>query len=128
MLPSRYWPFAACLLLTVAFGYAVTLTQGDPVCFSRPSVDVLFDSVARVVGRNAVAALMTGMGRDGANGLLAIRNAGGRTITQDEATSVVYGMPMVARDLGASEETLPLDAIPNRLLTMVPNPHLKARA
>ena len=109
-------------------GYAVTLTQGDPVCFSRPSVDVLFDSVARVVGRNAVAALMTGMGRDGANGLLAIRAAGGRTITQDEATSVVYGMPMVARDLGASEEALPLDAIPNRLLTLVPTPQARARA
>jgi two-component system chemotaxis response regulator CheB len=109
-------------------GYAVSLTQGDPVCFSRPSVDVLFDSVARVVGRKAVAALLTGMGRDGANGLLAIRNAGGRTITQDEATSVVYGMPMVAREQGASEETLPLDAIPNRLLTLVPDAQISTRA
>lgn len=115
-------------LVRRGMGFAVSLTAGDPVCFSRPSVDVLFDSIARVVGPNAVAALMTGMGRDGANGLLAIRSAGGRTVTQDEATSVVYGMPMVATELGASEEMLPLDAIPNRLLTLVPNPQARARA
>lgn len=115
-------------LVRRGMGYAVSLTAGDPVCFSRPSVDVLFDSIARAAGPNAVAGLMTGMGRDGANGLLAIRSAGGRTVTQDEATSVVYGMPMVANELGASEEMLPLDAIPNRLLTLVPNPQARARA
>lgn len=109
-------------------GFAVALTAGEPVCFSRPAVDVLFDSIARMAGPHAGAALLTGMGRDGANGLLAIRNAGGRTLTQDEATSVVYGMPMAANELGASEETLPLDAIPNRLLTLVPIPQAKARA
>jgi two-component system, chemotaxis family, protein-glutamate methylesterase/glutaminase len=115
-------------LVRRGMGLCVILTAGEPVCFSRPSVDALFVSVARVVGPNAVAALLTGMGRDGANGLLAIRKAGGRTLTQDEATSVVYGMPMAANELGASEETLPLDAIPNRLLTIMPNPQAKARA
>lgn len=92
------------------------LIEGDPVCFARPSVDVLFHSVARVAGPRAAAAVLTGMGRDGAQGLLAIRQAGGRTLAQDEATSVVYGMPMAARDIGAADEILPIDDIPARLL------------
>jgi two-component system chemotaxis response regulator CheB len=98
----------------------VELAEGDPVAFSRPSVDVLFESAARHAGRQTVAALLTGMGRDGAAGLLAIRNAGGRTLAQDEATSVVYGMPMAAAELGAAEAILPLQSIPARLLQMLP--------
>lgn len=96
--------------------YRIALVRGDPVSFSRPSVDVLFDSVARTAGASAHAAILTGMGRDGARGLLAIRNAGGRTFAQDEATSVVYGMPMAARDNGGAEEVLPLEEIPVRMM------------
>ncbi|HVH43757.1 MAG TPA: chemotaxis-specific protein-glutamate methyltransferase CheB [Labilithrix sp.] len=77
----------------------------------RPSVDVLFESVASDVGGAAAGVLLTGMGRDGAEGLLAIRRAGGRTFAQDEATSVIYGMPRVAVELGAVGNVLPLDAI-----------------
>lgn len=77
----------------------------------RPSVDVLFESVAREYGAGAVAALLTGMGRDGASGLLEIRRAGGTTIAQDEASSVVYGMPREAALIGAAMKVLPLDDI-----------------
>lgn len=77
----------------------------------RPSVDVLFESVAREYGSAAAACLLTGMGRDGASGLLAIRHAGGLTIAQDEATSVVYGMPREAVLLGAATRVLPLSDI-----------------
>ncbi len=77
----------------------------------RPSVDVLFESVARDLGGAAAACLLTGMGRDGASGLLALRRAGGLTIAQDEATSVVYGMPREAVLLGAAERVLPLAEI-----------------
>jgi two-component system, chemotaxis family, protein-glutamate methylesterase/glutaminase len=77
----------------------------------RPSVDVLFESVAREVGQGAAACLLTGMGRDGAEGLLAIRRAGGATLAQDRETSVVYGMPREATLLGAAEQVLPLDAM-----------------
>jgi len=77
----------------------------------RPSVDVLFESVAREVGGQAAGCLLTGMGRDGAEGLRAIREAGGPTIAQDEATSVVFGMPREAVRLGAAERVLPLPQI-----------------
>ncbi len=92
--------------------YRIALKEGDPVNYSRPAVDELFRSVAREAGRNACAALLTGMGRDGAAGLLAIRLAGGRTLAQDEATSVVFGMPQAAQQLGAPEQVVPLDRIP----------------
>jgi two-component system chemotaxis response regulator CheB len=77
----------------------------------RPSVDVLFASIAADYGDRCAACLLTGMGKDGAEGLLAVRRAGGATIAQDEATSVVYGMPREAALLGAAEAVLPLDAI-----------------
>jgi two-component system chemotaxis response regulator CheB len=77
----------------------------------RPSVDVLFESLAVEYGDRVLAALLTGMGHDGAEGLLRIRQAGGLTIAQDEATSVVWGMPREAVLLGAAERVLPLDAI-----------------
>ncbi|MBC2834787.1 protein-glutamate methylesterase/protein-glutamine glutaminase [Paragemmobacter straminiformis] len=100
-------------------GYRIRLVEGPAVCFSRPSVDVLFNSVARLAGPNAVAAILTGMGRDGSAGLLAIRQAGGRTLAQDEETSVVYGMPMAAWENGAAEVALPLEDIPARMLAML---------
>lgn len=77
----------------------------------RPSVDVLFESVARELGNESVACVLTGMGKDGAEGLLAIRRAGGRTLAQDEATSVVFGMPRESILLGAAERVLPLESI-----------------
>lgn len=77
----------------------------------RPSIDVLFDSVARTYGAGAVACLLTGMGRDGAEGLRAIRTSGGSTIAQDEASSVVFGMPREAIALGAAERVLPIGEI-----------------
>jgi two-component system chemotaxis response regulator CheB len=77
----------------------------------RPSVDVLFESIAEQYGASAVACLLTGMGRDGASGLLGVRAAGGRTIAQDEASSVVYGMPREAAAIGGAEQILPLSQI-----------------
>jgi two-component system chemotaxis response regulator CheB len=77
----------------------------------RPSVDRLFDSVARTAGARAVGAILTGMGRDGAAGLLAMHGAGAFTIGQDEATSVVYGMPRAAFECGAVDQKLPLEKI-----------------
>jgi two-component system chemotaxis response regulator CheB len=77
----------------------------------RPSVDVLFESIAREVGDQALGCLLTGMGRDGAAGLLAMRQAGARTIAQDEATSVVFGMPREAIQLGAAQTVLPIGEI-----------------
>ncbi|QSX77581.1 chemotaxis response regulator protein-glutamate methylesterase [Lysobacter solisilvae] len=87
-----------------------------PVRGHRPSVDVLFESVAAHAGANASAALLTGMGDDGARGLLALRKAGAGTIAQDEGTSVVWGMPGAAVALNAAHEVLPLPAIAHRLL------------
>jgi two-component system, chemotaxis family, protein-glutamate methylesterase/glutaminase len=86
----------------------------------RPSVDVLFESVATEFGATAAACLLTGMGRDGAAGLLRIRRAGGLTIAQDEATSVIYGMPREAVLLGAAERVLPLDGIARAIATLDP--------
>jgi two-component system, chemotaxis family, protein-glutamate methylesterase/glutaminase len=96
--------------------YRVCVKTGPPVHHQRPAVDILFQSVAEAAGRNAVAALLTGMGADGAEGLLAIRRAGGCTFAQDERTSVVFGMPREAIRLGAASEVLPLDGIASALL------------
>ena len=89
--------------------YQVVIRQGAKVNGHCPSVDVLFQSVAEVAGNRAVGIILTGMGGDGARGLLAMKNAGARTIGQDESTCVVYGMPKVAYDIGAVEyqEKLP---------------------
>jgi two-component system chemotaxis response regulator CheB len=84
--------------------YVARVKDGPPVHHQRPAVDVLFQSVARHAGRSAVGVLLTGMGADGARGLLAMREAGAHTIAQDEATSVVYGMPAEAARLGAAAE------------------------
>lgn len=81
-------------------GYYVSCQPGEKVNGHRPSVDVLFSSVAKKAGKNAVGIIMTGMGRDGASGLLEMRNAGAFTIGQDKESCVVYGMPMVAYDIG----------------------------
>ena len=93
------------------------LGDDDPVRRHRPSVDALFESVAEHVGANASAALLTGMGDDGARGLLALRKAGAATIAQDEASSVVWGMPGAAVALGAAQETVPLSLVAQKLLS-----------
>lgn len=92
------------------------LLDREPVNGHRPSVDVLFDSVAELAGRNAVGVILTGMGRDGASGLLKMRHAGARTFGQNEKTCVVYGMPRVAYELGAVETQLPLSSIGEEVL------------
>lgn len=94
------------------------LVERAPVNGHRPSVDVLFDSVAELAGRNAVGVILTGMGRDGASGLLKMRHAGARTIGQNEKTCVVYGMPRVAYELGAVEHQLPLTSIGEEILKL----------
>jgi two-component system chemotaxis response regulator CheB len=96
--------------------YYVEVKDGPLVCRHRPSVDVLFRSAARYAGRNAVGVLLTGMGDDGARGLAELKEAGALTIAQDEATSVVFGMPKEAIKRGAVERVLPLDAIGAALL------------
>jgi two-component system chemotaxis response regulator CheB len=96
----------------------VRLIDKAPVNGHRPSVDVLFDSVAELAGRNAVGVILTGMGRDGATGLLKMRHAGARTVGQNEKTCVVYGMPRVAFELGAVETQLPLNGIGEEILKL----------
>lgn len=97
-------------------GYQVTVGDGPLVSRHRPSVDVLFQSVAKEVGNQAMGVILTGMGDDGVNGLDAMREAGALTLAQDEATCVVYGMPREAVNRGAAAETVPLTGIPERLL------------
>ncbi|PCJ62831.1 MAG: chemotaxis response regulator protein-glutamate methylesterase [Planctomycetota bacterium] len=91
--------------------YIIDVKEGDLVNGHAPSVDVLFDSVAQHVGKNALGVILTGMGKDGAKGLLNMRNAGAHTIGQNEATSVVYGMPKVAYELKAVAKQMNLDDI-----------------
>lgn len=99
--------------------YRVRCIQGDRVSGHCPSVDVMFESVATDVGRNAVGAIFTGMGSDGAVGLLKMRQAGAATFGQDEASSVVYGMPRVAFEKGAVQVQLPLGEIAEKILEAV---------
>ena len=98
--------------------YFVEIKNGPLVYFQRPSVDVLFRSISRVVGKNAVGILLTGMGGDGAAGLLDMLHSGGRTIVQDEKSCVVFGMPAEAIKIGAAEKILPLSSIAESALTL----------
>ncbi|MFO0340235.1 MAG: CheB methylesterase domain-containing protein, partial [Acidobacteriota bacterium] len=92
-------------------GYQVEVKDGPQVCYQKPSVDVLFGSVARVAGGDAVAVILTGMGNDGARGMKRVREAGGWTIAQDEASCVVYGMPREAVLAGAVEESVGIEQV-----------------
>jgi two-component system chemotaxis response regulator CheB len=109
-------------------GYICRLLHTEKVNRHRPSVDVLFDSVLKQVGSLAVGVILTGMGADGAQGLLRMRQAGCHTVGQDEASSVVYGMPKVAKDIGAVEFELPLSQIPKTIrgLCCIANPLIRA--
>jgi two-component system chemotaxis response regulator CheB len=100
-------------------GYVVALEDGPPVCRHRPSVDVLFRSAAVAARASAIGVLLTGMGSDGAEGLLELRRAGAVTLAQDEATSIVFGMPREAIELGAADLVLGLEEIPAAILASV---------
>lgn len=91
--------------------YVVTLEQAPPVNRHRPSVDVLFDSAAKKAGKNAIGILLTGMGKDGAQGLLNMRKAGAATLAQDEESCVVFGMPREAIEIGAAGEVVSIDTM-----------------
>jgi two-component system chemotaxis response regulator CheB len=97
--------------------YRVRVESGARVCYQRPSVDVLFASVAESAGKYAVGVLLTGMGADGAQGMLTMRTRGARTIAQDESTCVVFGMPKEAIKLGAAQQVVPLPRIPHAILS-----------
>jgi two-component system chemotaxis response regulator CheB len=99
-------------------GLRCRLVAADPVSGHRPSVDVLFNSVANAVGDKAVGAILTGMGRDGAQGLLAMRKAGAKTLGQDEQSCVVYGMPRSAFEIGAVEKQVSLSSMGQSILDL----------
>ncbi|NNM67896.1 MAG: chemotaxis-specific protein-glutamate methyltransferase CheB, partial [Spirochaetales bacterium] len=101
--------------------FFLRVVSGPKVHHQRPAVDVLFQSVAAEAGRNAVGVLLTGMGRDGAEGLLKIKTAGGTTIAQDEASCIVFGMPKEAIALGAADKILPLEQIAEAVHQAVKN-------
>jgi two-component system chemotaxis response regulator CheB len=100
--------------------YYVSVKDGPLVSRHRPSVDVLFRSAAHHAGSNALGIIMTGMGDDGARGLLEMRQAGAATIAQDEASCVVFGMPKEAIALGAADRVLPLDALAREIVRAHP--------
>jgi two-component system chemotaxis response regulator CheB len=99
--------------------FVVVLDQGPPVNRHRPSVDVLFHSVAELSGRSAVGVILTGMGSDGASGLRALKHAGARTLAQDRATCVVFGMPKAAFETGCVDQVVPLDAMAQEILQSI---------
>jgi two-component system, chemotaxis family, protein-glutamate methylesterase/glutaminase len=106
--------------------YSVRLKDGPAVHHQRPAVDPLFESVAQSAGRNAVGAILTGMGADGARGLLAMKEAGARTLAQDEQSSVVFGMPREAIKLGAVEQIVPLEGMAGAIMKMLDLQRLSA--
>ncbi|MFQ5675213.1 MAG: chemotaxis response regulator protein-glutamate methylesterase [bacterium] len=103
--------------------YLVACKKGEKVCGHRPSVEVLFQSVARSAGRNAVGIMLTGMGNDGADGLVAMRQAGARTLAQDKKTSVVFGMPKAAYDRGGTDRLVPIGSVANEVINMLSENH-----
>jgi two-component system, chemotaxis family, protein-glutamate methylesterase/glutaminase len=98
--------------------YRVSIQDGPRVCYQRPSVDVLFESVAQVAKGDAIGAILTGMGSDGAQGMLKMKQAGARTIAQDEASCVVFGMPREAIRMGAVDRVLPLYRVASELTAL----------
>lgn len=98
--------------------YQVAIKDGPPVSRHRPSVDVLFRSAARAAGRNAMGVIMTGMGDDGARGLLELKDAGGVTVAQDEASSIVFGMPKEAIARDAAQKIMGLEHIAREIMAV----------
>jgi two-component system chemotaxis response regulator CheB len=107
------------LLKKSGANYMTELSQGPPVNRHRPAVDVLFRSAAQYAGPNSVGVILTGMGKDGAAGMLEMKQAGSRNIAQDEASCVVFGMPKEAIARGGADEIVPLSAIAERVLALV---------
>lgn len=99
--------------------FRIEVFTSEKVNGHRPSVDVLFESAANECGSEAVGVILTGMGYDGAKGLLLMRRNGAKTIGQDEKSSVVYGMPRVAYNIGAVEKQVPLELIPHTIVSML---------
>ncbi len=99
--------------------YYIELNKNERVHHQRPSCDVLFDSVAKTAGRNAIGVILTGMGRDGASGLKTMKEAGAYTLAQDEKSCIVFGMPKVAIEEGAAMEVISLDKVANRLVQLL---------
>jgi len=104
------------LLVRSGANYMTRLDQGPPVNRHRPSVDVLFSSAAAAAGKNAVGVILTGMGKDGAAGMLEMKKAGAYNLAQDEASCVVFGMPKEAIAIGATHDVAPLHELPGRVL------------
>ncbi len=113
------------LLYRSGANYVIRIKDGPPVHYQRPSVDVLFRSVARHAGKNAIGVLLTGMGTDGAKGLLAMNRSGAYTIAQDEASCVVFGMPREAIKIGAVDEVLPLSQVTQGIIKALKKPEIK---
>lgn len=107
------------LLRRSGANYYVTVKDGPMVCLQKPSVEVMFNSVAKYAGANAVGAILTGMGKDGAAGLLNMRQSGARTIAQDEKSCIVFGMPKEAIERDAAEKILPLNQIAKGMIDLV---------
>lgn len=97
-------------------GWRARLDDGPKVCYQRPSVDVMFRSLGEIAPAGTIAALLTGMGSDGAEGMVALRKGGAETIAQDEASCVVFGMPREAIRMGGAAKTLPLGEIAQTLI------------
>ncbi len=108
-----------CRVLRSGGIYIADLKQGEKVCGHCPSVEVMFESVAKYAGANAIGIILTGMGSDGAGGMLMMRQAGARTIAQDEQSSVVFGMPKVAYERGGAEKLVPLSDITQRVISIL---------
>jgi two-component system chemotaxis response regulator CheB len=104
------------LLQRSGANYYVNIKDGPSVCRQKPSVELMFNSVAKYAGANAVGAILTGMGNDGAGGLLNMRQSGAHTIAQDEATSIVFGMPKEAIEKGGAEKVLPLSDVAKNMI------------
>ncbi len=104
----------------------VQIKDGPQVCYQRPSVDVMFASVADTCGANALGVILTGMGADGAQGLLKMKKAGAQTMAQNEETCVVFGMPREAIRLGAAQQTLSLSQIPQAILQAASTPRIRS--
>jgi two-component system chemotaxis response regulator CheB len=107
------------LLQRSGANYYVSIKDGPPVCRQKPSVELMFNSVAKYAGANAIGAILTGMGSDGAEGLLAMRQNGARTIAQNEASCVVYGMPKEAIERDAAEKIVALDDVARTMLGFI---------
>lgn len=116
VLPGRVLIAPGGFHMEITKNYTVRLTKAKPVNHVRPSVDVLYDSLIDVYKENITAVVLTGMGQDGADGALKIKNAGGKVLVEDQSTCTIYGMPKAVVDRGAANKTIPLDKMANEII------------